>query len=147
MPPFRAHTMHHRHSSDSTPPPPPPHSCKRDSGFVSSGWEVTHSPYQLSGSDDGVISHRKSNSGGGTVSHATVALTTSSYHSADGKLVHSTTSNRSVTQEEEEDLMRYQWYWGPMNRSSCEQELKAKGKVGNFVVRKNDSGYFIMSFW
>lgn len=46
-----------------------------------------------------------------------------------------------------EELCNYQWFWGPMGRADCENRLTQTGKCGNFVVRVNASGDFVMSFW
>ena len=50
-------------------------------------------------------------------------------------------------QVEEEELDNYGWFWGCMTRQECEKKLQSEGKVGNFVVRINASGNYIMSFW
>jgi hypothetical protein len=39
------------------------------------------------------------------------------------------------------------WFWGTMSRQECEDKLKEKGEIGNFVVRVNANGHHIMSFW
>lgn len=46
-----------------------------------------------------------------------------------------------------EELDNYGWFWGCMSRQDCEKKLQSEGKVGNFVVRINASGNYIMSFW
>lgn len=48
---------------------------------------------------------------------------------------------------EEEELNNYTWYWGSMKRPECEKKLQEEGLVGNFVVRLNARGEYIMSFW
>ena len=58
---------------------------------------------------------------------------------------------RDVVQVEEEgnpeELENYKWFWGHMNRKDCEEQLRAEGNVGNFVIRVNATGNYIMSFW
>jgi len=49
--------------------------------------------------------------------------------------------------DDPEELENYRWFWGCMSRQECENKLKSEGKVGNFVIRINASGDFIMSFW
>lgn len=88
----------------------------------------------------------KSNSGDSSVVHNTTVKLTKQSNSADGSFMHGPSSQQS-TDEEEDDLSRYDWYWGPMSREECERGLKEKGQIGNFVVRKNDRGSYIMSFW
>ena len=51
--------------------------------------------------------------------------------------------NGSSTQELEE----HPWFWGWMSREDCERRLETEGEVGNFVVRINAMGDYIMSFW
>jgi hypothetical protein len=46
-----------------------------------------------------------------------------------------------------EELDNYQWYWGHMNRVDSEARMKAEGSVGNFAIRVNASGHFVMTFW
>ena len=46
-----------------------------------------------------------------------------------------------------EELDNYAWFWGCMSRQDCEKKLQSEGKVGNFVVRINANGNYIMSFW
>ena len=48
---------------------------------------------------------------------------------------------------DQEELENYGWFWGCMSRQDCEKKLQSEGKVGNFVVRINARGYYIMSFW
>ena len=58
---------------------------------------------------------------------------------------------RQVVQVEEEgnpeELENYKWFWGHMNRKDCEEQLRAEGNIGNFVIRVNATGNYIMSFW
>ena len=103
--------------------------------------------YRGGTSADGEICHTKSNSGGSSVVHKTAVKLTKQSNSADGSFTHNQSSQRSIDEDEEEDLGRYDWYWGPMSRDECEKSLKEKGQIGNFVVRKNDRGNYVMSFW
>ncbi|XP_019852537.1 PREDICTED: uncharacterized protein LOC100638682 [Amphimedon queenslandica] len=150
QPPPRSTTLpgSHPHHIQTTPPPPP-HSNrhhKRDSGFVSGTGVVSQGGgYRGGCSADGEICHMKSNSGDSSVVHNTAVKLTKQSNSADGSFMHGQ-SSQSID-EEEDDLSRYDWYWGPMSRDECERSLKEKGQIGNFVVRKNDRGSYIMSFW
>ena len=58
---------------------------------------------------------------------------------------------RDVVQVEEEgnpeELENYKWFWGHMNRKDCEEQLRAEGNVGNFVIRVDATGHYIMSLW
>ena len=58
---------------------------------------------------------------------------------------------RQVVQVEEvgdpEELENYRWFWGSMSRRDCEDRLRVEGEVGNFVVRINATGNYVMSFW
>lgn len=153
-PPHRTTTLPHSHHIMSTvhetPPPPPPHnnkpspfSHKRDSGFVS-GTGVVSQGYRYGGSSaDGEILHTKSNSGDSAIVHSTAVRLADKSNSADGCVMRRPT----LDEEEEEDLVRYEWYWGPMSREECGRQLKERGQIGNFIVRKNDRGDFVMSFW
>lgn len=129
-----------------TPPPPPPHNRpspfqKRDSGFVSGTGVVSRSGGYRSGSADGEICHM---SGDSAVVHNTAVKLTKQSNSADGSFMHKADQ---LPDEDEDDLHRYEWYWGEMSREECGKNLKEKGEIGNFVVRKNDRGNFVMSFW
>ena len=46
-----------------------------------------------------------------------------------------------------EELDKYQWYWGHMSRADSEAKMKEEGELGNFAIRVNASGYYIMTFW
>ena len=46
-----------------------------------------------------------------------------------------------------EELDNYQWFWGDMNRADSEVKMKAEGEVGNFAIRVNASGHYVMTFW
>ena len=117
------------------PAPPtrkhPPTLDKRDSGFVSGSGDFSRIPPQ-------------SNSGDTVIVHSTRTPKKQLSHSADGTTVRPKISAVSM---EDEDLGRFTWYWGVTSRSDCEAMLKDKGVVGNFVVRMNDRGDYIMSFW
>lgn len=145
------------------PPPPPPH--KRDSGFVSGTADArTFNRGVGTGSTcysgDSIISHGgKSNSGDSAIVHGPVIVEhVTGCHSDDGKFTHRTnidhpptsgltTANNNKVNVDEEELERYDWYWGEMSREDCTQSLKERGLVGNFVVRKNNRGDFVMTFW
>lgn len=86
-----------------------------------------------------------SKSGDATVVHTTKVLAKNTSQSADGTILQ--TKGAASYHAYAEDLNRFTWYWGKISRSSCEAMLKAKGEVGNFIVRLNDRGVFIMSFW
>ncbi len=64
---------------------------------------------------------------------------------------HSDRKQFNVIQSEEnggsEELENYVWFWGHMNRSECERRLHMEGKLGNFVVRINADGSFVLSVW
>ena len=149
----------HRSIDSTTPPPPPPH--KRDSGFVSgTGDARTYRPGTGSNfSGDSVISHgdnNKSHSGDSAIVHNTSVVVDRLHgcHSDDGKFRHRTDlSDRPMSDSsndvgvDEEEMSRYDWYWGEMTRDDCTRALKEKGNVGNFVVRKNNRGDYVMSFW
>ena len=151
-PPPRSTTLLPSHTLNTvTPPPPPPH--KRDSGFISGTGEVTRSYLKGSMSGDGTIMHVKTNSGDSAIVHNTAVMITNrssvTSHSAEGTFTHrtnTTPSNPVITLEEEDDLSRYEWYWGEMNRDECREALTRRAKIGNFVVRKS-KGNFVMSFW
>ena len=49
--------------------------------------------------------------------------------------------------DDPEELENYRWFWSCMSRQECEKKLKSEGKVGNFVIRINANGDYIMSFW
>lgn len=150
-----------RHSVDSTtPPPPPPH--KRDSGFVSGTADARtfNRGNNTCYSGDSVISHGgRSNSGDSAIVHNTSVIVehVTGCHSDDGKFMRrtnldpppptSTTTSNTKINVDEEDLERYDWYWGEMSREDCTQSLKERGIIGNFVVRKNNRGDFVMTFW
>ena len=44
-----------------------------------------------------------------------------------------------------QQLEEYPWVWGWMSREDCERKLHAEGEVGNFVVRINAMGDYVMS--
>ena len=39
------------------------------------------------------------------------------------------------------------WYWGCMSRTDCADKLRTEGSLGNFVVRMNANGHYVMSLW
>lgn len=124
---------HHSAAGSIAPVPPtrkhPPTLDKRDSGFVSGSGDFSRVPPH-------------SNSGDTVVVHAARTPKKQQSLSADGATAHKTSAPM-----EDEDLGRFTWYWGVTSRADCEAMLKEKGVVGNFVVRMNDRGDFIMSFW
>ena len=146
--------MSHHSVDVATPTILPPH--KRDSGFISgTGDNRMYPDTRSSFSGDSMISHGKSNSGDSAIAHTTSVIVQSlaGCHSDDGKFSHrvnssqpSSSSGNSVVIDEDE-LLRYDWYWGEMTRDECTQSLKEKGSVGNFVVRRNSRGDYVMSFW
>ena len=151
-PPPRATTLLPSHTLNTVTPPPPPPPHKRDSGFISGTGEVTRSYLRGSMSGDGTIMHVKSNSGDSAIVHNTCVITNNfsvTSHSAEGTFTHRTNtapSNPVISLEEEDDLSRYEWYWGEMNRDECKEALTRRAQIGNFVVRKS-KGNFVMSFW
>ena len=46
-----------------------------------------------------------------------------------------------------EELDNYKWFWGNMNRADSEAKMKAEGKIGNFAIRVNATGSYVMTFW
>ena len=48
---------------------------------------------------------------------------------------------------ESEKLDYYQWFWGDMSRVDCVAKMREKGDVGNFAIRVNASGHFVMTLW
>lgn len=134
-----------------TPPPPPPHNKpihKRDSGFVSGTGEVSQTCGYRSGSGDSMVLHgSKPNSGDSAIVHSAVSFGNKSPKSAsaDGSFIRQTKSTEYSPAEE--DLSKYEWFWGPMSRDECAKELQERGQIGNFIVRKNDRGDYVMSFW
>ena len=49
--------------------------------------------------------------------------------------------------EGREELDNYEWFWGDMNRVDSEARIKEEGEVGNFAIRVNANGHFVMTFW
>ena len=96
----------------------------------------------MSGSGDFSRVPPHSNSGDSVIVHSTRTPKKQQSLSADGITPHKTPPSM-----EDEDLCRFTWYWGMTSRADCETMLKDKGVVGNFVVRMNDRGDYIMSFW
>ena len=45
------------------------------------------------------------------------------------------------------DHTKCKWFWGYMSRQKCEKKLMKEGKIGNFAIRVNVDGYFILSLW
>ncbi len=132
----------------------PPH--KRDSGFISGTGDARMYPgtSRSSFSGDSMISHDKTNSGDSAIAHTTAVIVErfAGCHSDDGKFSHridtsQPTSSNGNSVIDEDELSRYDWYWGEMTRDDCTVSLKERGMVGNFVVRKNNRGDFVMSFW
>jgi hypothetical protein len=139
-----------------TPPTPPPHKGapnplhKRDSGFVSGTGVVSQMGTTTSGSDDAEIVHGSTGSGDTSVIHSSAVkvLNHTRSSSADGSFTHKVGVKPVMKEiDEDEDLSLYDWYWGQMSREECGRELMERGKIGNFVVRKNDRGDYVMSFW
>ena len=126
-------------SSDKHTPLPPPHRRQqtgtfgnRDSGFVSGSGVVTRT---TGFSDDSNVFH----------SDVAASIVSRQSHSADAMVSHRAQAVQEFV--EDSDMTRYAWYWGPLSRQECETELKERGIVGNFVVRMNTSGDYVMSFW
>ena len=46
-----------------------------------------------------------------------------------------------------ENLNNYSWYWDSMSRQDAEKKLEEEGKVGNFIVRLNLEGTYVMTVW
>ena len=46
-----------------------------------------------------------------------------------------------------EELENYLWFWGAMNRADSEAKMREVGEIGNFAIRINASGRFVMTFW
>ena len=46
-----------------------------------------------------------------------------------------------------EELDNYKWFWSHMNRGDSEAKMKAEGKIGNFAIRVNATGSYVMTFW
>ena len=83
---------------------------------------------------------------------AAVVNSRSKSSSADGKITHKKVAKPNKTKpseddDDDDDLSMFDWYWGQMSRDECGKELMDRGKIGNFVVRKNDRGDYVMSFW
>lgn len=55
--------------------------------------------------------------------------------------------NMHVQLEPREELDDYTWFWGHMNRAESEAKMKKVGVVGNFAIRINATGCYIMTFW
>jgi hypothetical protein len=49
--------------------------------------------------------------------------------------------------EVREELDNYKWFWGEMNRADSETMMRAEGEVGNFAIRVNANGHYVMTFW
>lgn len=124
------------------PPPSPPQGTgvnsprasiiSTDSGIGTSvGGEVHRPPLRRDGSssmpNSGSGMFQRDGEGGG------------SNHSAGAEFRH------RVVAVADEDSPK--WFWGTMSRQDCEDELKERGEIGNFVVRVNANGHHIMSFW
>ena len=68
--------------------------------------------------------------------------------SGEGEIVYKPKRTKpSEDDDDDDDLSMFDWYWGQMSRDECSKELMDRGKIGNFVVRKNDRGDYVMSFW
>ena len=50
-----------------------------------------------------------------------------------------------IDESSTQELEGYPWFWGWMSREDCERRLHAEGEVGNFVVRINAMGDYVMS--
>ena len=46
-----------------------------------------------------------------------------------------------------ENMHNYSWFWDTLSRTETENKLQTEGKVGNFVVRINAEGSYVMSVW
>lgn len=46
-----------------------------------------------------------------------------------------------------ENLNSYPWFWGSMSRQDAQKKLEEEGKVGNFIVRLNAEGTYVMTVW
>ena len=122
------HPPHHRHCGLTFD--------KRNSGLTSgSGKQVVMRSSGFSDSD--------------TFHHSGIAATVISRqnHSANAMFGHRTKTKTNQEFVEDPDMTRYAWYWGRLDRQDCERQLKERGTVGNFVVRMNAAGYYVMSFW
>ena len=47
---------------------------------------------------------------------------------------------------EQADLGMCRWFWGHISRAECDKRLRTEGRVGNFVVRINAEGIYVMSY-
>jgi len=47
----------------------------------------------------------------------------------------------------EMDYEKCKWYWGNVPRQEAEKRLLSEGKRGNFIVRINANGYYVMTYW
>ena len=94
-----------------------------------------------------VLHGSKPNSGDSAIVHSAVSFGNKSPKSAsaDGSFTRQTKTTEYSP--DEEDLSKYDWFWGPMSRDECAKELQERGQIGNFIVRKNDRGDYVMSFW
>ncbi|XP_064390037.1 uncharacterized protein LOC135337940 isoform X3 [Halichondria panicea] len=45
------------------------------------------------------------------------------------------------------DYEECKWFWGKASRQEAERRLLSEGKVGNFIVRINASGHYVMTYW
>ena len=45
------------------------------------------------------------------------------------------------------DYSKCKWFWHYMSRQDCEKKLRDEGKIGNFAIRINANGHYIMSLW
>ena len=57
------------------------------------------------------------------------------------------TCSDSAMFEAREELDNNLWFWGDMNRTDSETRMKAEGEIGNFAIRVNATGHFVMTFW
>ena len=51
------------------------------------------------------------------------------------------------TSATKEKLEKYGWFWGNISRSQSEKKMTEEGKVGNFSIRINADGYYVMTLW
>ena len=58
-----------------------------------------------------------------------------------------TSVSDSAKFEAREELENYPWFWGHMDRPTSEKKMKEVGKVGNFSIRINAKGEYVMTFW
>lgn len=67
-----------------------------------------------------------------------------SSHSDGGCFPGRTPPGRSSSHE---NFNNYSWFWDTISRADTEKKLQTEGKVGNFIVRLNAEGSYVMSVW